>query len=305
MPHPRPARLNTDQWSRFETVEEFDNFLLQRRKNMHKRSKPNNFRIITKIKNPFYEVAYSSKESSIRMTEWNYIKTELPKILKGVQVHISEKQKMTWLLAHFSQLALETNHRALRDSKHSDDLSESEGELSEEDHGGCKTKEGGNRANSYDSNGDGASSFGGREENSSQGVSTRKREKNQIHDHNYHNQQSANGVTNYSASGCVSDQNTSYLHQNRAEGCRESAGSLSSSKNPVTTELTLGWLILLPLAIVCSSLLFYFPKTTEDSKWATLGILNFTICCILLSGIKLKLVATTHRKKTKSVSFKK
>lgn len=134
IPTKRSSISKSMRFSKYKNIDEDESpyFQLQKRKSSKepgetsggvvgrwqaKSSKRPTYRIITKG-HPYYEVAYDFDLEQIKQREWHYIVNELPRHLPS---YLSQSARTKWLLAHFTQLALETDATGAQPPIESDD----------------------------------------------------------------------------------------------------------------------------------------------------------------------------------------
>jgi hypothetical protein len=99
-----------------------------------KQSRRPTYRIVTKGF-PYYELAYGYDLDNLQQKEWKYITEELPNIMPPA---LNNKTRIKWILAHFTQLALEEEQKDHNNSNNNNSNKNKAGkeldsEVSEED----------------------------------------------------------------------------------------------------------------------------------------------------------------------------
>lgn len=111
-------------FSRFKTIEESRDFLLQQRKKAFQSAGKKMYRIETREKkNGYnYEIANGDDLQEIRDHQWRYINQELPAL---VPEKMTGKDRIYWIISHFTQLALSGgNNLTVPGDRSDDDASE-------------------------------------------------------------------------------------------------------------------------------------------------------------------------------------
>jgi Protein ENHANCED DISEASE RESISTANCE 2, C-terminal len=108
------STFSSKRWSKYKSLEETTYCQLQKRKKPASKSKKHRptFRIVTQGSS-FYEVAYSDSLEELQNTEWKYCLHNLPML---VPKELTNSQLQKWLVAHFTQLGVET-YGALQDDE--------------------------------------------------------------------------------------------------------------------------------------------------------------------------------------------